>query len=472
MSSNNSASHYPTVQQHDHEEDHHHPLENVGDARLLNHDLLSQHQQGQQHTSSTNDDFSEEQVSDSHPILPNNNNTTTSETRQQPNQDSINNNNNRGVTAGYLASIQLDGRNILDLLNRFRNNNNQFTLSGRLTTQQTPTTTNNPTTDTNTIDPNNNNSITPPQQNNANQRSIRINLHDLSLFTFRVLPMVVLPFMVLMYWHYIGVLLFIWLSTTSINSDIRIKEQVALKQARKIFVVIFQTILLLLSIGFIFLFFYKDKIWHLFYFTIPELDKGSVIDTFWDCLFYVFLIDSIIKLAGMIVKTIIVLILPPMLKQIHIGRILAVSEVLFQLYRISLPPNIWIRYLLNNYNQVFAIITIVIYAGFKLGSLLTILFELFISCKNLFSPTCPYGKRLSSSEVSELGEHHECSICLQNYERPVRLQCQHVFCEQCISEWVQTGNQTCPVCRTPVSQGGMPISSRYEKGGTALFCFI
>ncbi|KAG2386230.1 hypothetical protein C9374_002676 [Naegleria lovaniensis] len=441
-------------------EEHHHPLEDIGGATtLLNHDSLSQ-----QHT---NDD-SEEQVSDSHPILMNNNNTTstnTSETTlQQPLQDSSINSRTGINNGGDIASLQLDGRNILELLNRFRNNS-QLTI-GRLNTP------NNSTTPTTNNDPNHN---TPQQQNNANanQRAIRINLHDLSLFIFRVLPIIVLPFMVLMYWHFIGVLLFIWLTTTSINSDIRIKEQVALKQARKIIVLIFQGILLLLSIGVIFLFFFKDKFWHLFYFTIPELsDQRSVIDTFWDCLFYVFLVDSIIKLAGMIVKTIIVLTLPPMLKQIHIGRILATFEVLFQLYRIALPPNVWIRYLLNSYHQVFAIIAIVIYAGFKLGSLLTLLFELFISFKSLFSPTCPYGKRLSSSEVLELGEHHECSICLQNYERPVRLQCQHVYCEQCITEWVQTGNQTCPVCRAPVSQGGLPISSRYEKGGTALFCFI
>jgi len=43
----------------------------------------------------------------------------------------------------------------------------------------------------------------------------------------------------------------------------------------------------------------------------------------------------------------------------------------------------------------------------------------------------------------------ECSICYQEYTRPVVLPCGHMFCEGCIAEWLHD-HRTCPFCRTEV----------------------
>jgi hypothetical protein len=43
----------------------------------------------------------------------------------------------------------------------------------------------------------------------------------------------------------------------------------------------------------------------------------------------------------------------------------------------------------------------------------------------------------------------ECPVCFDNPTRPVTLNCQHIFCEVCIFEWLDK-EQTCPVCRAQV----------------------
>jgi len=320
-------------------------------------------------------------------------------------------------------------------------------------------------------DTNNTTPTTQPAANPPTLNRIPLNLEEIGLFFARVLPLVVLPVFILMYWHWLGVLVFLWLVSVTLSSESRLREQVALKQGRQVTRVLFTMFILALTIGVLFLFFYSKKIWHYFYYTVPELKTTDNVDLFFEALFYVFITDSIVKFSGMLIKCAIVLIMPNLVKKyVHVGRLLALVEVCVQLYRTTLPANVWIRHLLGSFNQGFAIAVIVFYGIFKFGTVVSILFDLVVSVRNLFSSTCPYGQHLSSSEIVELGEHSECSICLQTYTRPIRLNCNHIYCEQCISDWVQTGNHTCPVCRAPV--GGVPSSSRFEKGGTAFFCLV
>ena len=38
-------------------------------------------------------------------------------------------------------------------------------------------------------------------------------------------------------------------------------------------------------------------------------------------------------------------------------------------------------------------------------------------------------------------------------KQPIKLVCNHLFCEECVSEWFQSKN-TCPLCRTVVPNAG------------------
>ncbi|XP_028414909.1 E3 ubiquitin-protein ligase RNF114-like [Dendronephthya gigantea] len=43
-----------------------------------------------------------------------------------------------------------------------------------------------------------------------------------------------------------------------------------------------------------------------------------------------------------------------------------------------------------------------------------------------------------------------CSVCKDVYKNPVKISCDHTFCEDCINRtWGTNGNQNCPVCRKP-----------------------
>lgn len=44
----------------------------------------------------------------------------------------------------------------------------------------------------------------------------------------------------------------------------------------------------------------------------------------------------------------------------------------------------------------------------------------------------------------------QCSICLEEMEEGsqiVKLPCGHLFHKTCVSKWLRTGSQTCPLCK-------------------------
>ena len=45
----------------------------------------------------------------------------------------------------------------------------------------------------------------------------------------------------------------------------------------------------------------------------------------------------------------------------------------------------------------------------------------------------------------------DCAICLDTIDTPITLNCNHVFCEGCITEYEQKGGHVCPYCRSPFS---------------------
>lgn len=62
----------------------------------------------------------------------------------------------------------------------------------------------------------------------------------------------------------------------------------------------------------------------------------------------------------------------------------------------------------------------------------------------------------------------QCSVCLENMQvgqQAVRLQCNHMFHENCIQRWTR-GHNTCPVCREPITteiHSQMVIVSRMSR---------
>lgn len=71
-----------------------------------------------------------------------------------------------------------------------------------------------------------------------------------------------------------------------------------------------------------------------------------------------------------------------------------------------------------------------------------------------------YGKSVPIQEI----ESEECSICKDSFKNPISLPCDHIFCDECISEWFEKEN-TCPLCRSKNPNAGLDLS---VHGGTVL----
>jgi hypothetical protein len=52
--------------------------------------------------------------------------------------------------------------------------------------------------------------------------------------------------------------------------------------------------------------------------------------------------------------------------------------------------------------------------------------------------------------VSALSEK-TCPICYENYDSPIMIQCTHIFCGQCLIQWIKARGNTCPTCRDPIN---------------------
>lgn len=69
---------------------------------------------------------------------------------------------------------------------------------------------------------------------------------------------------------------------------------------------------------------------------------------------------------------------------------------------------------------------------------------------NTVPPAAPaLPTRIRYFDKDAISEHLYCSICQDVFSYPYALQCGHVFCRACISEWVRQQNN-CPECRTGV----------------------
>ena len=55
------------------------------------------------------------------------------------------------------------------------------------------------------------------------------------------------------------------------------------------------------------------------------------------------------------------------------------------------------------------------------------------------------------NSLSPIKDNLECAICLEMYNDPRALPCQHVFCNQCLQNVISTAGPKCPECRYDLS---------------------
>jgi hypothetical protein len=80
-------------------------------------------------------------------------------------------------------------------------------------------------------------------------------------------------------------------------------------------------------------------------------------------------------------------------------------------------------------------------------------FEYHVYTTDLLSLIMPLRTRknvLSVEQVDNLEKlelYTSCPICMEDNSDNIKLNCQHIFCKDCIKTWLSEQSNTCPICR-------------------------
>ncbi|XP_008009422.1 E3 ubiquitin-protein ligase RNFT1 isoform X2 [Chlorocebus sabaeus] len=246
-----------------------------------------------------------------------------------------------------------------------------------------------------------------------------------------------------------GISLGIGLLTTFMYANKSIVNQVFLRERSSKIQCAWLLVFLAGSSVLLYYTFHSQSLYYSLIFLNPTLDHLS----FWEVLWIVGITDFILKFFFMGLKCLILLVPSFIMPFKSKGYWYMLLEELCQYYRTFVPIPVWFRYLIS-YGE-FANVT-----RWSLGILLALLYLIlklleffghlrtFRQVLRIFFTQPSYGVAASKRQCSDVDDI--CSICQAEFQKPVLLICQHVFCEECITLWFNR-EKTCPLCRTVIS---------------------
>ncbi|XP_063810106.1 E3 ubiquitin-protein ligase RNFT1 [Pseudophryne corroboree] len=187
---------------------------------------------------------------------------------------------------------------------------------------------------------------------------------------------------------------------------------------------------------------------------------------FWDALWVVGITDFVVKFFFMGLKCLILLVPSFVMSHKCKGYWYMGLEEIAQYSCIVVSTPVWFRYLIDYGDETsgvkrhFGVLLALLYLIVKL----CIVFgqwKAFADMVRLFLTQPLRGTAATKRQCSEAG--NVCAICHGEFTKPVVFICQHIFCEECISIWLNT-EKTCPLCRTVISS---PIR-KWKDGATSL----
>jgi len=241
---------------------------------------------------------------------------------------------------------------------------------------------------------------------------------------------------------------------------------VSLKTDRELTTLVSLLGVLSFNLAFIILVLYRKQYWQ-YLLIFPESTLQEM--TIWNVLYVIILNDSVMRLVSIIVKTILIAcighIQPHTRKRLQLYSLV---ELYFSLYRSVLPIKLWFHYILQSDGVEYSLMSCILaglYLTYKLTGFADNLKQLASTTKSYVFNELQFGSWATPEQVVEHGEA-SCPICQDNpMKSPVILQCNHLFCEECIAEWFER-EKTCPICRAVVQQAG---NKSYSDGSTPIF---
>ncbi|KAL0310109.1 UNVERIFIED_CONTAM: E3 ubiquitin-protein ligase RNFT1 [Sesamum radiatum] len=228
----------------------------------------------------------------------------------------------------------------------------------------------------------------------------RYDIQQAARWIEQVLPFSLLLLVVFIRQHLQGFCVTIWIAAFMFKSNDVVRKQTALKGERRIFVLIGIAILFTLHVVGIYWWYRNDDL--LYPLLMLPL---RTIPPFWHAIFIV------------------------------MGQLLTLVEYLLLLYRALLPAPVWYRFFLNKeYGSLFSSLMTGLYLTFKLTSVVERVQSFITALRALSRKDIHYGAYATSEQVVAAGDL--CAICQEKMHAPVLLRCKHIFCEDCVSEWL------------------------------------
>ena len=233
-----------------------------------------------------------------------------------------------------------------------------------------------------------------------------------------------------------------------------VKKQVAQQGNVRISALLMTVVVLAANILGVLLLFGKRSLWKSMLLIAPD-----EVNTVWEASFIAIILDNIAKFQAIALKALALLWKPKPGKDFRRqGQILTSIEYASRLYRNLQPISVWWRFFQSpGFGSVMASVTTGIYFCLKVG----VLREKGRLClaalrQSVFGHDLLHAKHVSKEELVECGDV-SCPICqeeLAGMQNPIKLKCEHCFCEECILEWLDR-SASCPMCRTVVKPAGL-----------------
>lgn len=215
----------------------------------------------------------------------------------------------------------------------------------------------------------------------------------------------------------------------------------------------------IVALGLQFFFFGVDSVFTVLSFKVHPLLTKTFFSTF--CV--VLVADLTVKILSIQVKVIIAALPSYLLANKRQRRVFQWLEYGSQIYQFIIPMPQWCRFL--TYAEETGITN---YSGYCLA-IFYVLYKMFHFLelgKNWYNSTryvCRLTSVGSKPTRSEVEYQQQCTICYGDFDVPVKLSCGHVFCEECISTWLDK-EHTCPMCRAVVAKE----DNTWKGGDTSL----
>ncbi|GER31955.1 RING/U-box superfamily protein [Striga asiatica] len=179
--------------------------------------------------------------------------------------------------------------------------------------------------------------------------------------------------------------------------------------------------------------------------------------------------DTLVRQSALVLKLFLLIYYkngrgPSFIRQ---GNILSLIEFTTLLYRDLLQTPVWYRFFLNEeYGSLFSSLTTGLYLTFKLTSTVRKVKSFVTVFKVLSRKEVQYGSYATLEQVNAAGDL--CAIFQEKMRSPILLRCDHIFCEDCLSEQFERARsqRTCPLCRTWVRSAQL---WPFGDGSTDLF---